>query len=527
MSHQDASESARLLRRLARGLEKREALHSGAAREGLDVHLVKLVETLKSQVQQTMAQEGGGRPSRGAALAFAAAVYSQPHLPITLHDRPSQGTHDIRPPALPDADPPLVFSQETLREVFHLEDWEFDELREEVDRRVGRHLKQERALEWLWHHFKVGRSDPERFFRVLFPAAPRRLPDDVGMIRYGSQLYALVDQNPPPPLASLYLGWLDVDPETTYDPLETFGGRYVDGGLRRLLGRAIGASDAEVIDLLDRMVTIIPRRNCAAYIVHDMWRITGAAAMTDIGASYASGGWHARPLAANELYVKEFLGIAPSGRLTVKDALPTFDRHATHRASTMLNQLHAEMLARTLIEDPSTPAHTTAEDLSLYDLKRHLRKVLLPLLDWARAEETVNHVAKVFKVRDDEARNTLLALAKAWQRRAETYWWGSPSREQAFTVRGALLMHFISTHTNLRLTLRRRSGPRRRHQDLLHLFAAHYYAEASIGRLLAEMSGPEPKTDPIAHWFWVMWQQLMNRDDSDVESTWSGPTPLR
>jgi len=88
-------------------------------------------------------------------------------------------------------------------------------------------------------------------------------------------------------------------------------------------------------------------------------------------------------------------------------------------------------------------------------------------------------------------------------------------------------MHFISTHTNLRIALRRPSGRRRRHRNLLHLFAAHYYAEASIGRLLAEMSGPEPKTDPIARWFWVMWQDLVNRDDSDVESTWSGPNPLR
>jgi hypothetical protein len=524
--NQDASDSARLLRRLARGLEKREALHSGAAREGLDVHLVKLVETLRSQVQQTVALEGDGRPNRAAALAFAAAVYSQPHLHITLRERPWRCTDDLVPPALPEADPPLVFSQETLREVFHLEDWEFDELREEVDRRVGRHLKQQRALEWIWQHFDVAHAEPDRLFQVLFPGAPRHLPSEVGLIRYGSQLYALVDQNPPPPLASLYLGWLDVDPETTYDPLETFGGRYVDGGLRRLMGRAIGASDAEVIDLLDRMVTIIPRRNCAAYVAHDMWRITGAAAMTDIGGNYASGGWHARPLAANELYVKEFLGIDPSGNLIVKDAQAAFDRHATNRASAMLNQLHAEMLARTLLEDPSRSPRTTAEDLSLYDLKRHLRRVLHPLLEWARSELSAGHVAKVFKVSVDAARDTLRVLAKTWLARAETYWWGSPSREQPFTARGALLMHFISTHTNLRQTLRRRSG-KLQHGDLLHLFTAHYYAEASIGRLLAEMSGPEPRTDPIARWFWVMWAHLVAKDNSDVESTWSGPSPLR
>ncbi len=519
------AESERLLRRLARGLEKREALHSGAAREGLDLHLLEIVGRLRSQVQQTLAEEVEGPPPRSAAVPIALALFSQPHLDTTFLAPRWQSTEDMLPLTLPQPDPPVVFPTDAMRAVLGLEDWELDELREEVDRRVGFALKQQRALDWLWQRFDQPHAKPDVMFHALFPAAPREGLGKIGWVRYGAQLYAVVDQRQPPPPAALFLGWVAPDDDGQLAPRGAFHGRYVDEGLRVALGRGIGASDTETVALLDQMVSLLPRQGCAAFLAHDQWRITGVAAMAGLGSDYATSGWLARPLAANDLYIRDFLEFK-EGALTLKRAEAAFDAYATERSTTLLHQIHAEMLARLLHEDLTAPLRPSLDDLSLYDLSRHLRRVLRPLLEWAAAPETVAHVARVFQVDEEAAREQMRSLATAWEQRARAGWCGGPTQDTPDTVAGVLLMHLIGAHNGLRSAFRRNIGRRLPHRDVLLLFAAHHYAEVGAGRLLRDHRQGRPTTDPVARWFWPTWKHLQTESDMDPESTWSGPNPL-
>ena len=518
----EEADTARLLRRLARGLEKREALHSGAAREGLDTHLLELVDRLRSQAQQTFSEDDDDPPPRSVSVPLALALFCQPHLEVTFAAPRWQATEDMIPPNLLDGDAPMVFQPDVIKAIVGLEEWELEELREESDRRVGGVLRQARALEWLWQRFDVGLGDPEILFRALFPAAPAKLEGDVGFVRYGSQLYAIVEQTPSPPLSALFLGWAQGEGEGVFAPLATFSGRYVDQGLRRAMGRAIGASEAEVVDLLDRMVTVVPRKRCGTWLAHDQWRIIGLAAMTGLGVSYASGAWLVRPLAANDLYVKDFFEVKDNA-LVAKKPEAAFDAYATERATTTLNHLYAEMLARLVREGAATPQNASVEDLSLYDVTRHLRRVLRPLVDWARAPETVTHVARVFAVPEAQARPIVAAVAATWEERGQKRWWGAPSQDEPESAAAVLLLHLVSSHGALRHAFRRSATGRRAHRDVLLLFAAHYYAEASVGRLLREEG--RPTQDPVARWFWTTWQSLVNHAEEDTESTWSGPQP--
>jgi len=515
----EEADTARLLRRLARGLEKRDALHSGAAREGLDVHLLELVDRLRSLAQQTFAEEPGEAPPRSVAVPLALALFCQPHLDITFGSPRWIATEDLIPPDLLQANPPMVFAPEALKSAVALEEWETEELREEGDRRVGTVLRQARAVEWLWQRFDMASADPEILFRALFPAAPSKIDGPIGFARYGAHLYAIVDQTPPPPRSSLFLGWVQPDGESVFAPLATFDARYIDPGLRRALGRAIGATESEVLDLLDRMVTVVPRKGCSAWIAHDQWRIMGLAAMTGLGVSYTSAGWLVRPLAPNDLYVKDFIELS-GGTLVARKPEAAFDAYATERATTMLNHVYAEMLARLVREDTQTPPTATVEDLSLYDVTRHLRRVLRPLIDWVRAPDTVSHVARVFSVTEAEARTVIATVAAAWEDRGQKRWWGATAQDEPESAASILLLHLVSSHGALRHAFRRSTSSRRPHRDVLLLFAAHYYAEASVGRLLRE--GGRVGHDPVARWFWTQWSALSTQPE-DEESTWTGP----
>lgn len=512
----------RLLRRLARGLEKREPLHSGAAREGLDDHLLDLVEQLRAQVQQTTFDETDGAPPRPIALPLAEAIYSQPHLDATFSDLAVAATGDLRPPKLAPPDDPLVVAGDPLRAMLGLEEWELDDLRDEVDRRVGFALKQQRAVGWLWSHFGLDDSDPEALFRVLFPAAGLGT-GRVDFVRYGGRLYAVLDQVPPPPTSSLYLTWLDFDAERTYAPLGTFDSRYVDEALRKTLARAIGADDAELLQLLDGMIAVVPRRQLAAFIRHDRWRIRGLAAMTGLGDARVRRARLVRTLAPNDLYVKDLFD-ARDGELVAKDVLVTFDKHAEDRAARMLRQLWAEMLARISDEPRQGTTRPLLEDLSLYDLKQHLARVLQPLLDWAADDDTAAHVARILKVEERKAREAMKEVARRWTDRAEKHWWGAPSPHQPHTIRGALLMQLLSTHHSLRYAWQRELRGHVMHRDLLLLFAGHWFADVPLGEVVREHRAPVARTDPIAGWFWGTFRRILA--EADPERTYSGPSPV-
>lgn len=513
-------DAQRMLRRLSRGLERREALPGGAAREGLDAQLLELVSALRSRVQRTLLSDLVSKPPRAVTLGLAQALYSQPHLQTLFTEVATEATDGTELPQMQLSDRPVVLPTELVRDVLMLQDWELDELREEVDRRMGLVLKQSRALQWLWDHFSLPEANPEHMFRVLFPAAPAQL-GRVSMIRYGAQLYAVLDQSPPPPPSALFISWVDTDQADSYAPLGTFGGQYVDRDLRRSLARAIGSDDDEVVQILDAMITVIPRQRAAEFVAHDLWRVRGMANVTGLGAPYTRATWLTRALLPDELPFEDWMAVR-DGKVTMHNLLVAWDGMATRRVVEMLRQLHAEMLAR--LNKPGDDASTDPqiEDLSLYHLKSHLKRVLMPLIRWAESPETAWFVAQRLDVEEDEATAALNDIVRTWTERAEQYWWGEPTEERPRTVRCALTLHVLCVHDTLRKAHALKDDESRfAHADLLLLFAGHYFANLDLVRRVALGETDSDAEDVFASWFLGLWRRLMARVDPDM-STFSG-----
>ena len=117
----------------------------GAAREGLDAHLIAVVSQYANQ-HQCKSFTLVGPPPRRVALAMALAILAQPHLSVTFHDLDPVGDdHAVRPPK-PYSESALIIDTETLCDALALSAWELDQLREEIDRNVSYLLKQQRAF---------------------------------------------------------------------------------------------------------------------------------------------------------------------------------------------------------------------------------------------------------------------------------------------------------------------------------------------------------------------------------------------
>jgi len=509
------SETSVLLQQLFPALEAREDLYQGEIADP-DGTLTQCLDALRRAVKQPIRTAAlAGKPPRRVAVAMALALHSQPHLTTTLHGAAREGTLSLEEPELHPFQPPLIVANEALESALGLSEWELDELREEIDRRASDQLKQHRCLEHLWTYFELPEGNIDLLFRVLFPGAlrTRTRPE---FLRRGAQLYALVEQDPAPPLTSLFLPWLPVDHQTTLPPLATFNHRAIDVGFRRSLSRSVGALPEEVDGLLDRMITILPLRGFEAFVNEDHWRASGFAAIAHLGHRYGSATWLTRAIAPRGAEWQRWLK-AKDGQLEVQgDPRALFDALAMERVQEMTRQLYAGLLASVAIEP--NHAEPGLADLRFYDVGRHLRRVLAPLLDWAGNGDTHRTIAAALNLDTEPVATKMLEIQTTWANQASRAWYGEPTEARRHSIQTILATHLIALHGSLRSLLRRSSDTRRDHRSMLLFFAAHYLGEARIERLwlkglsdsIVEENEPlPPPEDIVGTWFWCTWQRLL------------------
>lgn len=503
MPVQDASQRAELLRKLAEGLDQRRPLPGGAAREGLDAHLVSVLTRLRAAARRPVRTVIPAAPPRDVAVPLALALYSQPHVARTFIDPDEAGTHP--------GDAPVIFPPEQVRIALGLQAWELEELRDDVDRRASEHLRQRRCARWLCTHW--GDHDPHELFRRLFPGAPP-VPD-VRIARVGGQLYALLEAGGAPPPTSVLLPWL-AEPGDAALPLGAFAGRYADGSLRARLGRAVGLDEADVIDLLDAMVTLVPRRQHHATVARDRWRSTGAATLTGLASSYARGRDVDGPLPALSVGLEGWLEAA-EGRIRLGDAETAFDQVALRRVAEAMRLVVAALLSRAWSGSPVAP---DVEDLHVFDVSSHLRAALDPIVAWPASPHTASAVGRFLAMPAHQVSGVLERIGQRWRERAAR-WLRPPTPEDPWPVAARLtdLLVRLSAHIEALTDEPTLEQP---HRDAVLLYVGHRVADAPDAELLPadpDLPGlPESLTDV----WWGAWHRLFAGAGGPADETWGG-----
>lgn len=504
---------ARLLGEAMEALGRRDALPGGAAREDLDRRLVIALEHLKRPLAPAP-ERLLEPPPRPIAVAIALTLFSQPHLVATF-GRP--GTHSADRPV---ARPALVAS-ELLSEMLGLARWELDELQAEVDRRVSLQLKQHRVLSWLWSHFGLPKQGVASLIEVLLPGLRDTSAATVGLSRRGAQLYAIVDQARGPRADSLYLSWLDRSISGAIPPRGTFAARYVDANLLRQVCRGVGAEPAEVMALLDRAVTVIPRQRAADFLALDRWRALSYESLTGIAGSYPRGSELVDPLEPHQIAVDGWLR-RDGDTVRIDNGKALFDSLALERAGEVAQQLHAHTVASFLTIDAHDAQGHDLRELVRYDVVRHLKRVLRPLIAWTEDPRTAEHLGSRLGVDRPAAQRALDELCSLWSDRLNTTWTGLIHPQRPASVAARLTAQVLRTRQALGLLWTQHPELGQEHREAALLFSAHYLAEAPLDRLWSREREALAE-DPVGQWFWPLWVNLLyaREDEPSSDSTYS------
>lgn len=453
---------------------------------------------------------------------MAMAILSHPHLSATYGYPLRGGTIDIQERNPYPAEVPLLMGLELMETALDISQWELEEIQEDIDRRTGQALKQERALDFLWNYFRMPRADASDMARILLPGADE-LFDKADIVRRAQRLYLLFDTEPLSK-ATLHLGWWS-GTDNKSPPL-TFQARYVDSGLRRNLARGIGADPAEVDWILNRMMTILPKRDAESWLELDQWRNTGLASMTGVGDDYVQGLGLVRSLEVHSLEWKDWL--------TVKDGTPTllipattvFDDFALRRTRELMLSLYGAILSQT--ETETETYADTVQELDVLDVAKHLKQVLKPLLDWAQSPDTHEHIAASLRIGRLEAQQVMGDLAEAWEEHMLRTWLGIPCVDNPRTMSSAITAHLVALRQSLRDLMHRTPDHRWNHRQILLLFAGHYLYSAPVHRLwqrhMSDVPGSSNRGDSNPHdavgaWFWTAWLGVLDALEADAAPT--------
>jgi hypothetical protein len=451
-------------------------------------------------------------PPRRACVAMALALYSQPHLAVTFKRQSVEGDPE---------EPALVLQTYTMEKALSLPQWELDDIREVVDVRVGKTLKQARALHWLWTRFGLPKSNPEPMFRVLIPGAKSKI-GSVGLIRRGPQLYAVIQQKYPPPVRSLFMNWLPLDHERSFSPLHTFQAKYVDKNLRKAMTRSIGCSDEEVCEILDGMITVIPRKGSTTFLRHDHWRSRAISAMTGLAHPYAVATWLTDPLTTNDVNWKPWLS-SQDGELSVQVPAQVFDVLLLPRARAMMRQLYAQLLAQLELENVSRDKDgeviSSVDDVHLYNIAGHLRHICQPIFDWVNSDQVRADIGRKIGLSRAKTDAGFDAIEAAWREHFHTIWSSHGGREMDGNVQARITRHLIALHTSVRRAFHRKADKNWDHRDFVMLFAAHYLAHVPVESLWSDSSTHTEDMDRyLGDVFWGLWNKLLRASAAETLS---------
>jgi hypothetical protein len=506
-----------LLGRLVRELERRLRIEDPAGRRALDVQIAEIADQVALALQQPLREESTVPPPRRVAVALGLALHSAPHFVATVPRPHRDGTVNPDEPARRAPDPVPVLTNEVYERALGLGQWEVDELREDIDRRAGKVLKQIRTVNWLWSFFGLP-AGGQTLARILFPGV-EDIP--LELVRRGGHIYLLMAKADPCVPAAMYLPWLASDPLLAPT---SFQSRGVDRGLRNRIARGIGADDDEVAEILEDMIALLPGDEVTAHIHLDQWRSHGYAAITEVGSPYSAGEWLIRPIAADGAEWRAWLKVGENGLFVRGTPEKVFDALALPRVTAMVRLVYAAMLASLDRDGKSVPEGVRPDDVDLYDLPRHMRAVLSPLLAWAGKSSTHKFLAKELARPVEEVTVVLEQVRHAWTTHAATSWYGPPGTKTP-SIQTLVLEHVVALHQSLRRLMCRPSDRRSEHADIMLLFTAHYLREARLERLwvkslsdCAEEAEPlPPPEDIVSHWFWRAWMRVLNEaEDQDT-----------
>lgn len=496
-----------------------------ARRRALDVAIAEIADEVALTLQQPVHTDTEASPPRRVAIAMGLALHSAPHFLATLPAPHRAGTVDHGEPSRRSAEFVPVLTNDVYERALGLAQWEVDELREEIDRRAGKVLKQIRTVNWLWSFFGLPEAPvgpdaespaAQTLARILFPGTEEA---EVDIARRGGHLYLLVDQPSVSPLPALFLPWLATDPNLAP---AAFKARGVDKGLRTRIARGVGANDDEVGELLEEMVAILPRRDTGPWLHVDQWRSYGYGVITDLGTPYSAGEWLVRPIPPDGADWRIWLRLGPNGLVVKGTPEKVFDALAMPPVTAMIRLLYAAMLASLDRDGHETPEGVRPDDVDLYDIPRHMRAALSPLVAWAGKSSTHKHLARELKRPVEEITVVLEQVRETWVAHAATSWYGPPGTGTP-SIQTLILEHVVTLHQSLRRMLRMEPDPRGEHGDLMLLFSAHYLREARVERLwarslsdCADPDGSIPPEDIASRWFWRTWLRIL--DESDHEA---------
>jgi hypothetical protein len=509
-----------LLGRLVRELERRPRAEPGL-RATLDETVAHLVDEVAAGLVKPV-RDSRERPApKRINTAFVFALLSAPHFVAILPRPQRDGTVDPGEPQRRSADLCPVVTNEVIEKALGLAQWEIEELREEVDRRAGKALKSVRTVNWLWSYFAVSAAGGQTLGRVLFPGEDAA----ADLVRRGGNLYLVAEDRVPTSAHALYLPWLMPQaPEGG----RAFSSRAVDKGLRNRIARGVGGDEEEVAELLEGMVAFVPRDGAAEWLRLDQWRTGGYAAVTDLGTPYTAGDWLLRPIAADGADWRAWLRVE-EGALVVRGTPErVFDALALPRVAAMVRLVYAALIAAVDRDGRLGSGRTSPEDADLFDVPRHMRAALSPLLAWAGRSSTHKYLAGETGCRVEQVATLLEGVREAWIGHAGTSWYGPPGTK-APSIQTLVLEHLAVVWASLRRLLRADPDPRGEHGDLVLLFAAHYLREARLERLwiksLSDVVEPDdpgkmpPPEDVAGHWFWCAWSRLLEEIEREGGST--------
>ncbi len=474
------------------------------------------VAAVRETLEQRLAVGDPDRPPpRRMATALALAYVALPHLSATLGDYRQPSGEEVREPEPQWIMTPLALPAEALESCFGLANWEIDDLRDEVDRRASKQMKQRRALQWLWSRFRQPQAGPEPLLHALFPDVA--LPGAVGLVRRGAQLYVVVDQSPPADEAALFLPWRRAPP-LRFDP------RAVDPRVLEGIARGVGASPPELLDLLTGMVTVIPRSSAMRWLIRDGWRSRGFAALTAFGTRYRAPSFLGRPIGAGEIDASRFV-LGVEQRVVVGDPEAVFQQLARPRAEAALQAIYAEMLARVAAEPTDGPTVPVHEDLDLYDAAGWLEVALGPIVAWARDPDVRAAVGARTHAPAAEVTRAMDAMADRWADTLDRLWLAPPNTAST-SVAAALLPHLILLHGSLRRLARAPADARSEHRELLLLGAAFDLGASRLDRFwaggIADAGRPSGKANPpedlLGSHFWSSWLRLLTHANLDAST---------
>jgi hypothetical protein len=297
----------------------------------------------------------------------------------------------------------------------------------------------------------------------------------------------------------------------------------VDGHAADRIERGIGGEPAEVLALLDRAVTVVPRQRAAAFIGLDRWRSLAYESLTGLAGSYPRACDLADPLPPNQVGFDGWLR-RDGQAVAIDNGQALFDSLAIDRAGEVARQLHGHVVASLLHLPEGAEAGHAIDELVRYDVPRHLRAAISPLLSWARSPATAEHIAQRLGVERGAAADALARLDRVWTRHFEASWVGPLSPDRPASVAARLTAQILRTRQALGQLWDRPAILGVDHREASLLFAAHYFAEAPLDRLWSR-DREALAEDPVGRWFWPVWTNLLyareDYDDVEIDSTYS------